>query len=138
MYAVGKNKCYKLQTQQLSIKRLKKSNIFLMGSVSFFVLSFLVKADSRYAFFLIAIKILLIITNGFYMTERKCSHCATVTTSPSPIWPIVSKNKSQSQPEKRTQCERVLTQKVRDVDSFVLLKFQIKLDIIIFYHITLN
>ena len=56
-------------------------------------------------FFLIATAIPLIATNGFHRTQWKCSHYATMTTSPTPIQPIMSKNKSQSQ---IAQCERAL------------------------------
>ena len=46
----------------------------------------------------------------------------------------MNKNESQSQPKKEEtmQCEQALTQKVGNVDIFVLLKFEIKFDIIIF------
>ena len=57
-------------------------------------------------FFLIATAIPLITTNGLYTTQWKCSHYATATTSPTPIQPIMSKNKSQSQIAK---CEQALT-----------------------------
>ena len=56
-------------------------------------------------FFLISTAILLIARNGLYRTQWKCSHYATATTSPSPIYPIVSRNKSQLQSEKNAQCE---------------------------------
>ena len=59
-----------------------------------------------YVFFLIARAIPLIATNGLYGTQWKCSHCATATTSPTPIQSIMSKNKSQSQ---IAQCERTLS-----------------------------
>ena len=62
------------------------------------------------AFFLMATAILHIETNGLYRTHQwKCSHCATVTASPTPMQPIPSKNKSQSQSEKIADCERALT-----------------------------
>ena len=48
-------------------------------------------------FFLIATAIPLVAANGLYRIQWKCSHHATVTTSPAPIQSIVSKNKSQSQ-----------------------------------------
>ena len=64
-----------------------------------------VKARSHCAFFLIETAISLIATNGLYRTQWKCSHYATVTTSPAPIQPIISKNKSQLQ---IVQCERTL------------------------------
>ena len=57
-------------------------------------------------FFLIATAIPLVTTNGLYRTQWKCSHYATMTTSPTPIQAIMSKNKLQSQ---ITQCERALT-----------------------------
>ena len=47
--------------------------------------------------FLIATAILLIATNVLSMTQWKCSHNVTATTSPTPIQPIMSKNISQSQ-----------------------------------------
>ena len=56
-------------------------------------------------FFLIATAIPLITTNGLCRTHWKCSYYATATTSPTPIQPIVSKNKSQLQ---SSQCEQVL------------------------------
>ena len=55
--------------------------------------------------FLIATAIPLIATNGLQRTQCKCSHYATVTTSLTPMQPIMSKNKSQSQ---IAQCERAL------------------------------
>ena len=64
-----------------------------------------IKARSHCGFFSIATVIHLITTNGLYRTQWKCSHCATVTTSPTPIHPIVRKNKSQLQ---IAQCERAL------------------------------
>ena len=63
------------------------------------------RAHSHCAFFLIATAIPLIATNGLHGTQWKCSHYATVTTSPTPIQPIMSKSKSQSQ---IAQCERAL------------------------------
>ena len=60
-------------------------------------------------FFLIAIVIPSIATNGLHRTQWKCSHYATATTSPTPMQPIVSKNKSQSQ---IAQCERALTRRI--------------------------
>ena len=60
-------------------------------------------------FFLIATAIPHIATNGLYRTQWKCSHCATATTSPASIQPIVSKSKLQL---RIAQCERALTCKV--------------------------
>ena len=57
-------------------------------------------------FFLIATAILSITRNGLHRTQWKCSHYATATTSPTPMQPIVSKYKSQSQ---IAQCERALS-----------------------------
>ena len=65
-----------------------------------------------------ATAILLIATNGLYRTQWKCSHHATATTS-SPICPIISKNKSQSQSEKM-QCEWAFTYIVLSSASRVL------------------
>ena len=56
-------------------------------------------------FCLIATAIPSIATNGLHRTQWKCSHYATATTSPTPMHPIVSKNKSQSQ---IAQCEEAL------------------------------
>ena len=56
-------------------------------------------------FFLIATVIPLIAANGWYSIDWKCSHYATVTTSPPPMQLIVSKTRSQSQ---IVQCERAL------------------------------
>ena len=56
-------------------------------------------------FFLIATAIPSIARNGLHRTQWKCSHYATATTSPTPLQPIVIKNKSQSQ---IAQCERAL------------------------------
>ena len=64
-------------------------------------------------FFHIASAIPLLATNGLYGTQRKCSHYETVGTSPVPIQPIVSKNKSQLQV---AQCKWTLK-------SFVLMRF---------------
>ena len=47
--------------------------------------------------------------HGLHRTQWKCSHYATATTSPTPMQPIVSKNKSQSQ---IAQCERALNKVV--------------------------
>ena len=55
--------------------------------------------------FLIVTAIPHIATNGLYRTQRKCSHCATATTSPASIQLIVSKSKSQL---RIAQCERAL------------------------------
>ena len=63
------------------------------------------KEFTLYGFFLIATAIPHNATNGLYRTQWKCSHYVTVTTSPTPIQPIMSKNKSQSQ---IVQCERAL------------------------------
>ena len=60
-------------------------------------------------FFLIATAIPSITRNGLHRTQWKCSHYATATTSPTPMQPIVSKNKSQSQ---IAQCERALNWQV--------------------------
>ena len=57
-------------------------------------------------FFLIATAIPSIAKNGSHRTQLKCSYYATATTSPTPMQPIVSKNKLQSH---ITQCERALT-----------------------------
>ena len=56
-------------------------------------------------FFLIATAIPLITTNGLHRTQWKCSHYAIVTTSLTPIQPIMRKDKSLSQ---IAQCERPL------------------------------
>ena len=64
------------------------------------------KARSHCAFFPIATAIPAIATNGLQRTQWKCSHYATATTSPTPMQPIVSKNKSLSQ---IVQCERALS-----------------------------
>ena len=53
-------------------------------------------------FFVIATVILLIVTNGLYRTQWKYSHYVTAMTSPTPVLPIIRKNKSQSQSEKKT------------------------------------
>ena len=45
-------------------------------------------------FFLIAIAIPFIATNGLYRTQWKCSHYVTATTSPVPVQPIVTKSNS--------------------------------------------
>ena len=52
---------------------------------------------SHCAFILLATAIYPITTNGLYRTQWKCSHYVTVTTSPGPSQPIISKIKSQSQ-----------------------------------------
>ena len=59
-----------------------------------------------------------IATTGLYRIQRKCSHCVTATSSPPPIQPIISNNKS---PSKVTQCERVLTVNAQNLikDTFV-------------------
>ena len=59
-------------------------------------------------FSLIATAIPLITTNGLHRTKWKCSHYGTATTSLTPMQPIASKNRSQSQSEKIAQCERAL------------------------------
>ena len=60
-------------------------------------------------FFLIATVIIHIATDGLYRIQWKCSHYVTATTSSTPIKPVINKNKSQSQSEKKNaMCERAL------------------------------
>ena len=75
------------------------------GYVLDHVVVVVVRAHSHCAFFLIATAILLIATNGLHRTQWNCSHYVTATTLPTPIQPIMSKNKSQSQ---IAQCEWAL------------------------------
>ena len=55
-------------------------------------------------YFLITTVIPPITTDALCRTKRQCSYHATVTTSPTPIQPIVNKNKLQSQSKKIAQC----------------------------------
>ena len=67
-------------------------------------------------FFLIATAIPSIAANGLHRTQWMCSHCANATTSPTPMQPIVSKNKSQPP---IAQCERALTCGVCNSETIV-------------------
>ena len=70
------------------------------------ILTWWVRAHSHCAFFFpIATAISLIATYRLHRTQWQFSPYVTATTSPSPIEPIMSKNKLQSQ---ITQCERAL------------------------------
>ena len=60
----------------------------------------------------IATATLLVTTNGLYRIQGKCSYCMTTTTSPTPMQPIISKNKAQSQ---IAQCEWTLKATVREL-----------------------
>ena len=56
-------------------------------------------------FFRIATAILLIAADGLHSTQWKCSHHVTAPASPTPVYPMINKNKLQSQSEKNEQCE---------------------------------
>ena len=53
-------------------------------------------------FFLIAAAILLIVTNGLYRIQWKCSHCATVTTSPTPYVAHYKQETNRSRNQKKS------------------------------------
>ena len=79
--------------KKFSMKFARVKSIPTILYLSFWGFTVFIKACSHCA---IATAISLIATNGLYRTRWRCSYYATATTSPAPMQPIVSKDKSQS------------------------------------------